>query len=453
MRLKKRIRKAMRNKIQKSVILLLALVLTIVIWQPSAAKVYAQGKATVTVASGLIREKANPTSTVLASIKQNDALDVIAQTTGSDGYTWYKVFVDAQRKGYVRGDLVSVEGTIPTESAAEEGSTSTDNTASSDSTTTTVGSGGNVTVVGSNNETSVTETSTETAAVGQVTPSQVATARVKEQVNVRAGAGTDYNKVTSAAVDTQVNVSGQATDKENKLWYQVSYTAGDKMVNGYIREDFLEVLEMAAPEPVPEEPIVEEPVTEEPVNQDYMLQYQDDGTGQMDWYLINNIEGTSQSLTELLEAVRLAQENTEIENDQAGTMKIVIAILAIALVILVVAVTLLLFKLKDSYEYYEEEEEDGYGLEEEDDEEDDEEEDNEEDEDEEDAPVRASANRLFGRNKGRLAERGRTGKERELSEESPRAKESAPVSQSSKNWQSKDFLEMDDDMEFEFLDL
>ncbi len=439
----------MRNRIQKSVILLLALVLTIVIWQPTATKVYAQGKATVKVASGLIREKANPTSTVLASIKQNDSLDVIAQTTGTDGYTWYKVFVDAERKGYVRSDLVNVEGTIPTESESVVDSTASANTDSSDSTTTTVGSGGNVTVVGSNNETSTSEGGgDQTPAAGQVTPSQVATARVKEQVNVRAGAGTGYNKVTSAAVDTQVNVSGQAMDTENNLWYQVTYTTGDKTVNGYIREDFLEVLEMVVEEPVVEDPPVEEPVVQEPVNQDYMLQYQDDGSGQMDWYLINNIEGTSQNLNDLLEAVRLAQENTEIENDQAGTMKIVIAILAVALVILVVAVTLLLFKLKDSYEYYEEE--DGYEADDEDDEDED---DEDEDEDEDDIPVRTSANRLYGREKGRGRSRERITEEREVSAENTRKKTPDSVTESGKNWQSKDFLEMDDDMEFEFLDL
>ena len=89
-------------------------------WGQSSLVVSAQGKAKVTASSGKIRESADTDSEVLASVKDGDKLDVIAQTTDSDGYTWYKVYVDDTTTGYIRADLVGeVSGTIKTESASD----------------------------------------------------------------------------------------------------------------------------------------------------------------------------------------------------------------------------------------------------------------------------------------------------------------------------------------------
>ncbi len=307
-------------------------------------------------------------------------------------------------------------------------------------------SGGNKTVVGSGGNTTVTtqentggqenNADQEEGAVLSVNSSQVLTAKVKEQVRVRKGAGTNYDVAGSAPGNIQVTVSGEATDSEGKLWYQVSFNEGGTAVNGFIREDFLEVLETAASQPQPEEPVevIDQEPEAAPVNEDYYLKYMENEAGEGDWYLFDQINGTSQSLTELLNAVAQIQENSQTENKQISTMKIIIIAMAVVLVLLVVAVTVLLFKFHDSYEEYEEDE--------------DEEEEEEDDEEEDELPVRPLKSRLSKRSEQKQETRtvSRTRSPRTEERESSQTK-------GNKAWQSKDFLELDDDMEFEFLDL
>ena len=82
--------------------------------------------ATVTVASAKIRASADPNSQQLGSAKQGGTVSIIGQTTGTDGKTWYQVFVDANTKGFIRADLVNVTGsgtisTISSDAAASAG--------------------------------------------------------------------------------------------------------------------------------------------------------------------------------------------------------------------------------------------------------------------------------------------------------------------------------------------
>lgn len=431
--------------------ILFSLVFSFVLWQEQSIEAFAQGTAEVTANSGKIREKASTDSTVLASVKKGDSLDVTASTTDSAGYTWYKVFVNGQSQGYIRGDLVSVEGTIPAEAA---GSSTTGSSAASGSTAsggggnvTTVGSGGNVTTVGSGQSTTTAAGNTDsgdTATAMSVSPSQVVRAKVTEQVRVRKGPGTkDYDVVGSANAATEVTVSGEAVDGEGKTWYQVSFSQSGSTVNGFIREDFLEILETAAPE-TEEVASAEEPVEEEaPVNEDFYLKYVQNEAGEWDWYLFDQVQGTSQSLTQLLSAVAQIEESAEAEKGQASTMKIIIIVMAVVLVLLVVAVTVLLFKLHDSYEEYDEDEEED-------------EEEAEEDEEEEEPVSPRSLKSRFGRRAQRVVEEEDEDEEEEEVRESRTSgrqgkKKNTPEEKGT--WQSKDFLELDDDMEFEFLDL
>ena len=64
--------------------------------------------ATVTVASAKIRASADPSRPQQGSAKQGGTVSIIGQTTGTDGKTWYQVFVDANTKGFIRADLVNV---------------------------------------------------------------------------------------------------------------------------------------------------------------------------------------------------------------------------------------------------------------------------------------------------------------------------------------------------------
>ena len=114
--------------VSKLFLLAAVLVLQVVILGQTTITANAQGTAKVTADSGKIRKTPDTSADVLGSVKQNDKLSVIAQTTASDGYTWYKVFVDDSTKGYIRADLVGeVEGSIDTESASDAAANGSDN--------------------------------------------------------------------------------------------------------------------------------------------------------------------------------------------------------------------------------------------------------------------------------------------------------------------------------------
>lgn len=416
---------------------------------PTGSKqVFAAGSAKVNASTGFIREKADTGSNSVGSVKKGDQLEIIESTTDKDGKTWYKVYVDGAKTGYIRSDLVAVEGNV-----SEESSTKTENTSN---TTDTTESGGNKTVVGSNNTTETVkkeETKTETKVeVVNVSETDVATVKATTDVRVRKGAGTNFDVAGVAKTNTEMTVSGMATDSEGKTWYQVSFNEANKTVNGFVREDLIEVLTHVEPaveetvEEIPEEIVEEEPIVE---NSDYHLSYMQNEAGEMEWFLFDNIHGTSQSLKQLLNAVDQMKENELQETEKAATMRMLAIGLGVACAILIVVVTILIFKLRDSYEYeYEDDEED----EEDDDTIDDEEEDEEEDEeDEEKAPRKP----LFGLGRKKKVDEEEDDEE-DAGEEGDTLTEIQPEKPSkpeNKAWQSKDFLELDDDMEFEFLDL
>lgn len=439
-------KKTRKNQMLKGLLLSLVFTFGVFVWCSDSVITLAAGTAKVVASSGKIRESADTGSDTMASVKKGDTLDVIASKTDSNGYTWYKVYVNGEKTGYIRSDLVTVDGTVSPEKTTE----------SSNTTTTTSESGGNKTVVGSNNKTETekkeetkTETKTEVAVVS-VSETDVATAKATADVRVRKGAGTNFDVAGQAKKGAEVTVSGVATDSEGKNWYQVSFNEGNKTVNGFIREDFLEVLtrvEATVEEPVVEEtPAVEEtPVVE---NQDYYLKYMQNDAGEMDWYLFDNIQGTSQSLTQILNVVDQVKEKGLEETEQVSTMRLIVIALAVVVGILIVTVTILIFKLRDAYEYEYEDDED---VEEDEDEE--EEEDVEEDEDEEE--VRKP--RFGFLKKRKVVEEEEEDDEDEEEEETLKEiqpeKPAKTTNTESKTWQSKDFLELDDDMEFEFLDL
>lgn len=433
-------RKTKKNQMLKGLLLTLVFTFGVFGWCSDSMVTLAAGTAKVIANSGKIRANADTGSDTLGSVKKGDTLDVIASKTDGNGYTWYKVHIDSEKTGYIRSDLVTIDGTVSPEESGNENTT-----------TTTSESGGNKIVVGSNNstETEKKENKTEVAVVN-VSETDVATAKTTDIVRVRKGAGTKFDVVGQAKNNTEVTVSGVAADSDGKNWYQVSFNEGNKTINGFIREDFLEVLSRVEA-PVVEEPVVEEPVVEEPVveNQDYYLKYMQNDAGEMDWYLFNNIEGTSQSLTQILGVIEQVKNNELQEAQQISTMRMIIIALAVVMVVLLVAVTILIFKLRDAYEYeYEDDEEED----DEDTDDVDEEEDEEDDEDDE-KPVRKPR---FGFIKKKEVVEEEEDDDEEDDEEEETIKEiqpQKPAKAESKAWQSKDFLELDDDMEFEFLDL
>jgi len=400
-------------------------------WGQSSLVVSAQGKAKVTASSGKIRESADTDSEVLASVKDGDKLDVIAQTTDSDGYTWYKVYVDDTTTGYIRADLVGeVSGTIKTESASD----SSDKEEEEEESTTQKKDEKEE----KKQEVQFVQVNASTASAGKVIGAK--------SVNVRENPSTSAAVAGKADEGTEVSISGEATDNAGKIWYQVSF--GN--TTGFIRSDYIEVLQSVDAVEVEEEStenVVEE-IEEEPVgeieNKEYELVYEANTEGVEEWFLYDHNRGTKQSLQNLLNVVRQTQEEGQNAVSQLKTFKILAVVMVAFILALIIVVTVLVFKLRDAYEYeYEDDEED------EEDEDDEGEEDD--DEDEEEFTARRP---LFKKASQAPVERPVVKTEQETETvKSSKPVQKAEAETKDTSWQSKNFLDIDDDMEFEFLDL
>jgi hypothetical protein len=171
----------------------------------------ADDKGTVIPASAKIRAAADASSTQVGSVAQGGNVDIIGKTTGTDGNTWYQVYVDANTKGYIRADLVKVAGT------------GTISEITSDTSTTT----------------STTTTTTTDASTTQVTTVDSKKCTVITSAKIRKGASTDTDIIGTANNGTTLTVTGEANGSDGKVWYQVSFTYNSKEVTGFIRSDLV----------------------------------------------------------------------------------------------------------------------------------------------------------------------------------------------------------------------
>lgn len=275
---------------------------------------------TVIPASAKIRQSADTGSEQIGSVSQGGTVDIISQTTGADGYTWYKVYVDAATTGYIRSDLVNASGTVPTETV------------------------------------SVTPaaTATPSSTDGSVTALQPITAAVNsDNVRIRSNASTSGEIITTVNSDIVLTIVGQAADSEGKTWYQVQFSAEGGDVSGFVREDFVtlqgeivpaETTASDTPEDTPEDTgsgNTENTPVSEVSTPDYETEY--DG----EWYLLDNKAGERYKIADLF---NVATTNAKLYQESLATIKsqkIVILILVILVIALVLGVTILLFKIKD----------------------------------------------------------------------------------------------------------
>ena len=113
-------KKTRKNQMLRGLLLTLVFTFGVFVWCSDSVVSLAAGTAKVIAASGKIRESADTKSETLASVKKDDKLDVIASKTDSNGYTWYKVYINANETGYIRGDLVTVEGSVSEEKTSAD---------------------------------------------------------------------------------------------------------------------------------------------------------------------------------------------------------------------------------------------------------------------------------------------------------------------------------------------
>ncbi len=360
--------------------------------------------ATVTVASAKIRASADPNSQQLGSAKQGGTVSIIGQTTGTDGKTWYQVFVDANTKGFIRADLVNVtgSGTIST--------ISSDAAASATTTTTT------------------TTTTTASATDTQVSAVDKKSGTIQtNNVRIRKGASTTADVVATANRGMVVTVTGEAAGDDGKTWYQISFTYNSKEITGFIRSDLVtfdalpadtaqstitgstETTEEPATETTateePTEPVTEEQPQEDqsttssddaqdiilmnvddvpyimpeftPIilkwegqdinaykNGDFYLFYAQKQNGEEGWYVFDSVNSVYQRYVYSSAGATIPEESA-----LSGNM-LPIIILVVIIVILLLAIVLMFMKLREytsEYEEYDEEEDEGeeeYGEEE-----------------------------------------------------------------------------------------
>ena len=335
----------------------------------------ADEKGTVTVASAKIRASADSSSEQLGSVAQGGNVDIISETTGADGKTWYQVYVDANTKGYIRADLVKKNGSSETTSS---------NTTATDQ--------------------SVTTATPVDAKKGTV---------VTSNVRIRKGASTNHDVVATANRGMVVTVTGEANGADGKKWYQISFSYNNKEITGFIRSDLVTfdnvpadtaVSEITGEENNPEastEPatVEEQEPPQEPdqtsqqandsaniilmnveevpyimpgfiavdlnwndqkinayKNGNFYIFYAQKQNGEEGWYLFDSEKGIYQRYAYTAADVTVPEE-------KSGAGSIVVIILVIIIVILMAAIGLLILKLREYTVYdgeYDDEDDEEY---------------------------------------------------------------------------------------------
>lgn len=276
-----------------------------------------------------VRSSASASATQVSSFAQNDTISIRSQVQGSDGYTWYEVWIDAERRGYVRSDLVEItDGTTPPTST--ETGTQTPET----------------TQPAANNNLPQAE-------VSQLNPiSATVINGGSSGVRIRSNASTDSQIITTVQNGLLLTVVGQAASLDEdggKIWYQVNFNTNGTDVSGFIRDDYVELSEepTAYTEPsVDPEPGIgaddqpETPTQPEVSNKEYDTVLQD-GV----WKL--RIPGGSfydiQGLLQINEYANTFEDNEK----KIKSQKTLIVILVLLLVFAAAAIGYLIYKIKD----------------------------------------------------------------------------------------------------------
>lgn len=287
----------------------------------SAGRVNAPGGANV-------RSSASASANVLTSLVQNDIVSIKSQVQGSDGYTWYEVYVDADTLGYIRSDLVEItDGSTPPASSQTSPSTQ-----------------------------QPSDTGAAAPAEAQVSRVNPVSATVvgsgNNGVRIRSDASTNSQIVTTVQSGLVLTVVGQANglDADAKVWYQVNFTSDNSEVSGFIRSDFVELSEELTPYVEPDTGVEppegsETPDSEPEMSKDYETVYQDGA-----WYLVETAANKGYVIDDMFDMISqsTANKNAYEESEKTvKTQKIWIIILVILLVVAVGAVAFLVFKIKD----------------------------------------------------------------------------------------------------------
>lgn len=277
-----------------------------------------------------IRKEPSTSSETIGSVEKDKTISVSGQTTGSDGYTWYQVYVDANTLGYIRSDLAEIT----------DGSTPATVSATTTTTTTTTTTGGSTATTSTPDETVV-----DVTAVNPVS----ASVSGNSPVRVRQNASTTSRIYATVEGGSALTVTGTATGTDGNQWYQVNFISGGSEVNGFIRADYVtlggELTEAGTETGETDTDVGTDTADEttETETKDWDTYQSDDG----EWHLQNNTTGEVYSVTTIFENV---ESNAKIANDALSakkTLQTVVIILVIVMVAMVAAIGYLIFRVKD----------------------------------------------------------------------------------------------------------
>jgi len=164
-----------------------------------------------------IRSEAGTNGTVVSSAAAGSRLRVCDAVTGQDGRTWYVVYINGNAKGYIRGDLLTLE--------SDQGATGADSTASQDETQTR-----------DEEQAKPREDQNLNASVGG--KGKVA----GDGVRIRGLNSTTSAIITVVSKNTDLTLLQKTVGSDAMTWYQVSLVQDGKTVVGYIRSDLVKIV-------------------------------------------------------------------------------------------------------------------------------------------------------------------------------------------------------------------
>lgn len=279
---------------------------------------HAESTGKVTAPNGAkVRSSASTSASQITSYAQNTTISIRGQVQGSDGYTWYEIWTDADTLGYVRSDLVEItDGTTPPTST-------------------------NTSQPGTNNQSQAT--------VNRVNPIS-ATVKGGDNVRIRSNATTNSQIVKNVQSGLMLTVNGQADslDNDGKVWYQVSFISDNTEVSGFVREDFVTLSGELTPYTDPENDPGTEPdpevTPETPTKPETSKEYdtvEHDGT----WY-VKIPNGEEYDIDALLKVNDSLANSPEAEK-RVKSQKVVIVILVFLLIAAAGAIGFLVYKIRD----------------------------------------------------------------------------------------------------------
>ena len=173
-------------------------------------------------------------------------------------------------------------------------------------------------------------------------------ATVSSDVNVRAGAGTDYTKIGELTAGTTLVAIGQAKDSNGDIWYQFYTTGTDQQMTGFIRYDYITLGDpvQTAQTDTSSQDTSEDASQDSTEKPDYEAVYADDGSGTSEWYLYNNVTNTRKKISDMESAVDEANTLVTEAQSSVSHYRMITILFGVLFAVSLIAVIFLILNLR-----------------------------------------------------------------------------------------------------------